>query len=471
MTTRTARTSRCLDADPYYLSLIPSIVLPLHLLSGWSATDRAAYQQALGLIRNGRAQAARAPLEALEAALAGIDRGLCAATLAMIDSVAGHDDRVGAGLARSLAAAPDCGEYHHFAGSLAVRTREIAAAIGHFEDAVRLDPGLGPAWAALALLHGLSGDWAQAEEPARLALAAGCELGPSLIDYCLMFALHYQGKPVTGPFLLPGAGGVSEPALARLLARLPAVDFGGSPPWANDAEPTVFVCCDSVYLAQHAVPLALSLAACGAAGRLHIHVINPEPGDAARLDALSVRLIDIPLTRSFETVEMACFGAPAVYYSCARFCRFYQFIKASGRPALMVDADVLFRQPPGKAIVGADFDIALLDNPGGPPWERFIAGAVYCAATPAALAFLTRVGFFIGQNLIARKGRWFMDQIALTLAFEAAGPDLRVRSWSSARMFDLTHGPDSILWTVTRFKSDDDPYNRYKRALLSTAPD
>ena len=231
----------------------------------------------------------------------------------------------------------------------------------------------------------------------------------------------------------------------------------------------ILVVCDPVYLTEHALPLLWSLEAVSIPDdvAVHLHIINPTPDDPARLATLTASLTRIRLSHSFETADLERLGPASVYYSCVRFCRLYQFMRITGRPILMVDADGLFRHPP-QAIPGwaaRDLDIAMVAPPGAPPWEAFLAGALYAAPTPDALSFLAAAATFVGQNLIARKGRWFLDQIALTLAHRNRPPTLRLKTWTQARMIDLNHHNDSIYWAVTLRKGGDGPYQTYRRTL------
>ena len=455
--------ARCLGADPYYFSMMDTIILPARFCERLAPALAVPYRQTFETLRAGDCPMALERLAHLEAAAGGADAGLCAATGALAHTLAGNPAGAAAALTRALAASPDCAEYHHLAGVLALRRRAVAAAMAHFQDAVRLDPTLGPAWAAMALLFTLDGQWAAVEPPARRALALGCELGAHLVAYGLLFSTLFEDRPVTSPFLLPPSGTIPAAAMERLLARLPAVT--GSWPGAEPG-PILFVACDGVYLIEHALALLWSLEETAGECAVHLHLFNPRADDLPRLAAVAAALRRVRISHTTETVDVLRFGSAAVYYSCARFCRLAQFVRATGRSALMLDADSLFRKPPDQ-LPGwgrTDLDLALFENPGAPPWEQILAWGVYAAATPQGLAFLDRVGFFVGQNLIARKGLWFLDQIALFLAHRSLSAGLRIQNWDS-RCFDLGHGDQSLVWTVTRNKNQDSRYNDYKRAL------
>ncbi len=467
MTLPSAPFARCLQVDPYYLSVIETLELPQRFRDGLTPEVARHYQHALERFRAGDRPAARTLLDGLATVLAGADRGLCRAMLAMVLSVDGDHDAAEAELARAMAVAPDCPEYRHLAGVLAVRRRDPAAAAARFAEAARLAPGFGPPRAALALLLALDGQWAEVAEPAKGALAAGCELGASLVGYSLWFSTLFQGGPDPGGFLLPAPRTVTAAAVARVLAGLPAVEMGATAPSSGD-RPMVFVFCDTGYLEPHALPLVWSLEDVGAGCAVHLHVANPAPGDAARLEAVAARLRQVHLGWSFETVDLDRFGPASVYYSCARFCRFYQLVRDRRRPVLMVDADSLFQRPP-ESLPGwgcPGIDVGLVDNPMAPPWERFIAWGTYVAPTPAGLDFLGRVAFFVGRNLLARTGRWFLDQTALFLAHQSRPTGLGLALWHAANgPFDLGHRDDAVVWTVALDKTGEGPYNRRKDAL------
>ncbi len=462
----TAPLSRALGADPYYFSLMDTIILPSRFRDRLPPALAATYHHVFDAIRAGDYPGALATLAHLEAAAGGADGGLCAATAALVHTLAGTLAEAGAELIRALAAAPDCAEYRHLAGVVALRARALATAVTHFQDAVRLDPKLGPAWAALALLFTLDGQWAAVALPARRALALGCELGANLVAYGLLFSTLFEGRPVASPFLPPPSGPISEAAAARMLARLPAVT--GRWPLAESG-PLVFVACDGVYLIEHALALLWSLEETAADPcAVHLHIFNPKAEDLHRLATVAAALRRVRVSHTTESVDLGRFGPAAVYYSCARFCRFFQCVHATGRAALMLDADSLFRASPDR-LPGwgrAEVDLALFENLGAPPWERYLGWGLYTAATPQGLAFLAWVAFFVGQNLIARKGRWFLDQIALFLAHRSLSAGLRFQGWDT-RSFDLAHGDGSVVWTVTLNKSREGRYNEYKRALAT----
>ncbi len=462
--------SRCLAVDPYYLSTMETIALPWRFRDRLSPYHAARYHQAFEAIRANNHPEALAILARLETEAHGADSGLFPATAALVLCVGGNPTMAEYELERALKTAPDCGEYHHLAGVLAVRRRDLAKAEACFRKAARLAPDLGQAWAALALLLILDEQWAEAEQPARRALALGCELGANLVTYGLMFATLLQNRPVESPFLLPPAGAIPDATMDRLLSGLPAVE-GDTPP-AGETGPLIFVACDTTYLTRHALDLLWSLDETGVDGQVHLHIFNPSGQDIQTIKATAKRLQRIRLGHSCETVDLERFGPAPVYYSSARFCRFYQLVRATKRPALILDADSLFRLPPHR-LPGwgrADLDLALMENPTGPPWERFLACGLYAAPTPAGLDYLARVAFFVGQNLIARKGRWFLDQIALFLAHRQAGSALRLRSWN-ADCFDLGHRDHSVVWTVALNKSQDGRYMEFKRNLVKAQAD
>jgi len=461
---------RCLAADPYYLSVLETIVLPMRFRDRMVPAQAARYAEAFRHIRAQDYGTALALLDELAQTTGGADGGLALATAATVHWIAGSDRAATALLDRCRACAPDCAEYRHLAGVQAIRQRAPAAAAARFLEAVTLDPGFGPGWAALALLYALDDQWTAAEVPARRALAAGCELGAGLVACCLMFSTLFQGKPMAGPFLATPET-VPAAAVERLLARLPAVDTSHPPP-PDETGPTLFVFCDPVYLRAHALPLIRSLAAVAADCAVHLHVANPRPEDPGLIRDMAAGLSGtrIRLSHAVETADPGRFGPLGIYCACVRFCRFHQFIRDSRRPALMVDADSLFRRPPDR-IPGwgrADLDLALLANPTAPPWERFLGCGIYAAPSPDGLDTLARIAAFIARNLIAGKGRWFLDQIALFLAHRTRGAGLRLLTWDAANgPFDLRHRDDSVVWTVAIRKEEEGRYKKYKQTLLN----
>ncbi len=465
----TAPFLRCLGVDPYYFSLMDGVILPARFCEGLPPSLAVAYRHSLDRLRAGDYPGARDILVGLEQAAGGADIGLCAATLASLHAASGELDAAWAEAERALIRAPSCAEYRHLAGVLALRARIPALAATHFQQAVQLDPSLGAAWTAWALLLTLDGQWAAAEAPARRALALGCELGPHLIRYGLLFSTLLQGHPIASPFLLPPMGPLPEAALGRVLASLPAIQ-GDWP--APDAAPLIFVACDGRYLTEHALTLLLSLDASTAnepnqAVQVHLHLFNPEADGLRQLAAVAATLDRVVISRSFETVALGRFGSGPVYYSCARFCRFQQCLRATGRTGVLLDADCLFRRAPSHLPGWSDtaFDVGLVEKPEAPPWEQVLACGLLVAPSPAGRAFLERVAFFVGQNLIARKGLWFMDQIALFLAYRSLSSEARFHVWDE-RGLDVGHGEDAVIWTVGARKNQAGCYQNYKAALL-----
>ena len=465
----TAPFLRCLGVDPYYFSLMDGVILPARFCEGLPPPLAMTYRHSLDRLRAGDYPGARDGLLGLEQTAGGADAGLCAATLASLHAASGELEAAWAETKRALIQAPSCAEYRHLAGVLALRARSPALAAAHFQQAVQLDPSLGAAWAAWALLLTLDGQWAVVEAPARRALALGCELGPHLIRYGLLFSTLFQGRSVASPFLLPPTGPLPKAALGRVLASLPAIQ-GDWP--APDGAPLIFVACDGRYLTEHALALLLSLNASAAkeasqAVQVHLHLFNPEADGLRQLAAVATTLDRVVISRSFETVELERFGPGPVYYSCARLCRFQQCLRATGRTVVMLDADCLFRRSPSHlpGWSNTSFDIGLLEKPGAPPWEQVLACGLLVAPTPAGQAFLEYVSFFVGQNLIARKGLWFMDQIALFLAYRGLSSEAHFHVWDE-RSLDVGHGEDAVIWTVGARKHQAGCYQNYKAALL-----
>ncbi len=333
---------------------------------------------------------------------------------------------------------------------------------------MRLEPDDGYAHAAMALIHTLARHWPEAEGEARAATARKGQLGAGLVDLCLMAATFEQGRPVEGAFDFGSIGLDGAAAIGPALEHLPPIDEGEmrQPAHKNWC---LFVAADSGYVRPHLVPLLLSMIEAGIGAGVHVHLYNPAADTMPLIDAVRAKLAPRPLTISRETVDTARYYAKNTYYSSARFCRLFQFVRATNVPTLMVDADSLWRADPSAmlAALHATADIGLCRIDAQPPWARIVGRVVYAVPGTAGADFLRRVALFIADNFRKGTARWFLDQVALHAVHDRASGGTRFAYLPEARMSDRQFTDRSLLWAVTnRMKKDANRYNDLKRDLL-----
>jgi FkbM family methyltransferase len=404
-------------------------------------------------------------LAALTRAIAaGGDAAHAAMLRALVFMLMNDADAAGAVFDAALADHPPHPGLHLLAGRHFMKEGRFAAAADAFRRAAELDPANGAAFGALAVMHGLVGDWDRAALPAARARALGEEFGPNLVRLTSLFAqLHQGGTGEPEMDLRPLDGRATD---AAFLGALPAVDGGLRS--ADQTRPIVFVGCDERYLAEHVPTLAYSLEAQGEPVTLHVHVFG---GGAATGRVIAGLLPKLSVVAVALTIEPEG-GAPAaprnVYYACARFIRAWQVLCANDVPVMAVDADVLFNRPlsqfPG--FDGAAADVSVCSQPEeSPAWEQVIAGAVLLLPTPAARAWLGAVAATIAANLLGTGSVWFLDQIALSLAFQRRPGGARILASPFARSCDTRHGEAAVIWAVTVDKSSESAFLARRRAL------
>ncbi len=456
----------CREADPYWLARINHFVLPIRLAASLPAAQRGAVMEAADRLRAHDMLGAERAISTVAPQGAAAD-GLILHLGAIVAASTGRIDAAVAAMRQNAANAPDCAEYRSNLGIALVRAGRIGEAVEAFEAAVRLDPGFGFAYAALALIHTLARSWPQAERAARAAIRLKARLGADLPHLCLMAATMEQGKPVEGAFDFASLGLEAAREIDAALAHLPPVDetaFRHPAP----GEAIVFVACDAPYFWAHAVPLVWSMAASGHAGPIHLHIANP---DARVPDALAALHARVPaLAASFETVDVARYYGKGTYFSSARFCRLYQFLRVNRRPVLMVDADTLWRRDlmPYLAAVDPAADVALCRLPAQPPWARLVGRVSFYRPSAGGMAFLRRLALFIADNFRRNTARWFLDQIGLYAVHRTMGDETRFAYLPEAEVSDRTFADGAYLWTVTNeLKSQDNRYTAYKLELLA----
>ncbi|MEB3276086.1 MAG: protein arginine N-methyltransferase [Cyanobacteriota bacterium] len=366
----------------------------------------------------------------------------------------------------------DC-HFPYYLALCQLKLGQPQAAISNLERSLELQPGFIQAWGAIGLLAGLVRDHEIALEACSKALAANYEIGNQLLSLC-----QFQARLEVG--LLPFSNQhfdsrlfepVGETEHQALLQRLPALHSGYASAPFNPELPLLFCAADSNYFHDHIVPLWLSLISTKSECNLHIHVFNPDADVERRARSLATLSGAYPMRLSFEQGEIAAIAPPLLYYSCIRFCRFFQATAEHRGPCLMVDADALFRQPLQILLAAlADQPRPVVTHlPQEPIWQDVAAAFLLLDAEQQSRAFLAHTSAAILRHLLDGKGRWFLDQMALHMAMEAQHSchTQAIGKAAAPMVSDLSHGEASFIWAVTNDKQAP-RYVNYRNQLLGS---
>lgn len=463
---------RSRQAHPYWLSTIQEFLLPDVALADVPHSAGELLTAVLEAIRNGDLATAIVHAEALLCIPLGSPaKAVAHAARALCFTKNGRHAEASASLRKALESLPDDARLTYSLGLTLLRQHEIAAAVDCFRQAVASNPGLGQAWAAIALIACLEQDHAATEVAAREALRLGCALPGRLVELALMQATRLQGKTVEGAFdfsTLTLTDDEIDTRLKQLLATMPPVDQTTlvHPPHGR---PVYFVYADHLYFIEHVIPLVLSIVETGARCAIHLHIANPGRGAVDLIERLRARLKDTPLIVSTESVFVEQYAAPSVYHSCMRFVRLWQAFRANNMPMVMVDADVLARRDPSVLEEDIDpaIDVVLARSETDPYWSWFYGGYVSLRPRPGAGRFIGMVAAFILQNFAQRTARWFLDQTALAACHDAESARVTFNCLPWAPLFGGLEFTDrQVFWTAhNEDKYGDNPHTRLKESL------
>ncbi|MEB3276639.1 MAG: protein arginine N-methyltransferase [Cyanobacteriota bacterium] len=348
------------------------------------------------------------------------------------------------------------------------------AALANLEHALELQPAFIPAWGAIGLLAGLMRDHHTALEACDKALAAGHEIGNQLLSLCQFQArlelglLPFSNQHFDSQLFEP----ISDAEHQALLQRLPPIQQGFASQECDNQLPLLFCAADNAYFHDHVVPLALSLIHSGSRCILHVHVVNPDAEVERRLRALAAQSPSLSVRLSFEKARIETIAPAALYYSCIRFCRFFQATAYHPGPALLVDADALFRQPLQTLLssLAQQPRPVITHLPQEPIWQEVAAAFLLVDADARSRTFLAHTSAAILRHLLAGKGRWFLDQMALYVARKALRQSGQPSgSVAGSLVTDITHSDSSFIWQVTNDKHAPQ-YTSYRNQLLATYP-
>lgn len=348
---------------------------------------------------------------------------------------------------------------------------ELQKATLCFQNAVKLQPELKVSHSALAMIYTLTQAWQEAETHAQIARNLGAEMGNNLLELCVMQARYEQHKTPDTRLDFSSLYFNATEAMDTLLAQFPAVN----PQQLQHArqQPIIFVACDSKYFLEHALALLWSAKETQQDISLHIHFYNLDSDLLDVLPNIQQQMAPLSVQFSSEEVDVSAYACHStVYYSCLRYCRFYQLQLANPEaPLILLDADVLLRRDVRLLFdqVDPQTGLGLSRAAPVPMWDSIIAGNTTCLPTPHAQRFLAQVAYFIADNMAQKRGRWFLDQVALCTVHRQQHDRRQFRYFPMELSCDTQFNTDAVVWAVTNeLKRQNNPYNQYKKQLLDS---
>ena len=371
-----------------------------------------------------------------------------------IDDGARFADRAAASLADARS--------HMLVGHIALQRRDWPVAFAALERAAEL--GLPSASAALSLLYTLNQQAEPALEHANAATAAHANVGAGLVELCLWQAKLALGLPVSECVFFSPPPLSPETRLTLSSIQLAPVFLSDD---FHDADVVIFMMVDARYFGVYALPAMLSIAEHDPHLAVHVHIVNPAADTlevAKRLQALAPRL---RFRITSEEKYLPNTDAVALYCSCYRFLVLASVMESEeqGRTYWSVDADSLLIRPvPGDAFSFGDSPVGLRIFDHEPIWQRYCAASVCIKPTPAGMAFLRHVVWFIWAHLSSQRYRWFLDQAALHYAAQLLPPHAL-----SPTLCALIETDETVLLTAAGIEKHDSEttYNQARRGYLA----
>lgn len=265
------------------------------------------------------------------------------------------------------------------------------------------------------------------------ALAAsdtGAKAGLGLAHFCRRDrhgaeALFQAAGPAIAGSVLEAAR--FSPAFHEALRRHSDADLEAALPPVVTVRPRVpdpagvlYLSCDSIYFTGFGLPLLCSLRANSPATPVHLHVIDPGPGEAQRIaafcDALGLRF---GLTTETPGLKAAPVQDARNYFHSIRFIRFHKHLRAYGCPLWMADVDAVVHrdlEPLFKTLDGGG--AAMRIRPGRlEPQNQFNACVIGAAQSPRSLGYYRQIAAYIAHFHRENALRWGIDQLAMYAVF------------------------------------------------------
>ena len=352
---------------------------------------------------------------------------------------------------------------------LLISRRQGRRAMWLLEKAIAADAHLAYAHAALALLRTLNRDWSMALAAAKRARVLGAEVFPGANDLCVIASQLGLGTNI--PDLDPlfdwsALSGAHVPGASRLEC-LPLIEGDAFPQFPAGVL-VCFIACDSRYLLDHAIALACSIRENAGNCAVHLHVYNPTPEDWSTIHKLTRAVAPMQLSTTWEAVDFERYGGKGMYCANVRFWRLHQILQSTPNRVAMLDADSLVRGDLASALGGCRA-IGLVRAADEPMWHQYLAGFTVFRRCAEVERFLGELGFFLVSNVLACRGRTYLDQIGLYVCArhcsEAVGD--AIEALPIERFCDTLFQDTAIVWSVTQNKTDDSPFSRYRRLMLA----
>ena len=350
-----------------------------------------------------------------------------------------------------------------------ISRRQGKRAIWLLNRAILANARLGFAHAALAIVQTLNRDWEPALAAATSARAL-CEEGfQGANDLCILASQLGLGTDIKDfdPQFAWDAFSRPEPDITPELKMLPDLEGEAFPEFPAGAL-VCFIACDPQYLVDHATALACSIRENCDRCAIHLHVFNPDDRARSTIRRLGQALEPIPVSVTWEWADFDRYGGKSVYCPYIRFCRLYQLVASTENRVVMFDADSLVRGDLNAALEDCRA-IGLVRTTGEPMWHQYLAGVVTFCRTTEAERFLLLLGSFLASNVLAGKGRAYLDQIGLYVcALHHRGTlGEAIQELAIERFCDTLFRDSALVWSITQNKAADGPFVQYQRAMLS----
>ena len=237
--------------------------------------------------------------------------------------------------------------------------------------------------------------------------------------------------------------------------------------------PTAVIACNDKYFFEHALALVYSIHATNAGQMyVHLHLYQPDQAMRQRVSDLCSQFPELKITATIDhKTRDASSPYDTVYFACERFVVIAQLLDIFNAPVISLDADSLLRHnwAQWREQNGLHAPMLVQSTANVPIWAKIIAPFLYLEPNDAVRAFIQLAAVFIEHNLRQGNYVWFLDQIALTVAFENTLQAISPPSYQMhGSLVDVRHIDASALtWSLTAVKDLDNAYSRYKAELLS----
>ena len=346
---------------------------------------------------------------------------------------------------------------HLNSGVLQAKAGQLDGAKGSIELATRLDPKMGAAWAILAVLCTLEGDWTGARDAALRAIGLGVTLD-GFVNLCLANACVALSLPIDEAcgFAVAEHGSDAPPRQNR---------FDGLAQPKGEAVVFMVVTPDQLADVQ-----ATIWSLCEAEERcaVHVHVVTPDSRTAPFMERLIARAAPVQLRWSSEHLAAEDAGELKRHLRTIRFERLRDFLEAVRAPVVLAGAGVLFRRAPEAWITPSrETPVCIAHCPGRLIWEQFPTEVVGVFPGATADAFLGHVASFAARGFMRDSKLDLLDQVGVWAAVQAC-PEGAVLRMQPPRSQDPGHDPKAGAWPM---EPESEAYAGFRKLLLAARAD